>query len=127
MLPRTKQRLGLALSLFPSAFLLFDVVIKLVKIGPVTEAMTRLGYPDHLSRPIGVIELVCLVAYLVPRTRRLGMLLMIGFLGGAVATHVRLDDPLLSHSLFPIYIAALLWSGLALRDPITAPFLTLRR
>jgi DoxX-like protein len=87
MLPTTKQRLGLALSLLPSAFLL----------------------------------------YLVPRTRRLGMLLMIGFLGGAVASHVRLDDPLLSHSLFPIYIAALLWTGLALRDPITAPFLTLRR
>lgn len=97
-------------------FLLFDSVIKLAKIAPVVESFTRLGYPDHLARWIGSVELACIIVYLVPRTSALGAILLTGFLGGAIATHVRVGDPLVSHVFFPLYVAALLWGGLYLRD-----------
>src|SRR5262249_5105445 len=105
------------LTALPTLFLVFDAAIKLVKIDAVTESMGRLGYPDSLSRAIGALELACVVASLVPRTAVLGVILLTGFLGGAVATHVRVGDPLISHVLFPIYVGALLWAGLYLRDP----------
>lgn len=127
MLPKTQRKTGYVLTVIPTAFLVFDSVIKLVKIGPVTEAMAGLGWPDRLARTIGLVELLCLALYLVPRTCRLGALALTGFLGGAVATHARLGDPLLTHTLFPIWVAALLWAGLALRDPITAAFVSTRR
>ena len=66
---------------------------------------------------IGLIELVCLVLYLIPRTAVLGAVLMTGYLGGAVATHVRISSPLLTHTFFPLYVALLLWGGLYLREP----------
>lgn len=116
------NRVGLAVSALPVLFLTFDSLIKLVEIGPVTESMLRLGFPEHLARTIGGIELVLLVLYLVPRTAVLGALLWVGFLGGAVATHVRVGDPLATHSLFPIYVAVLLWLGLGLRRPSVASF-----
>lgn len=97
-------------------FLTFDTVIKLIVIQPVTASMTELGYPVTLARTVGVIELVCLVIYLIPRTSVLGAVLWTGYLGGAVATHLRLGNPLATHTLFPIYIALLLWGGLYLRD-----------
>jgi hypothetical protein len=59
---------------------------------------------------------VCLILYVIPRTAPLGAVLWTGYLGGAIATHLRLDNPLFSHTLFPIYVAALLWGGLYLRD-----------
>jgi len=113
---RRAHRAGRILSALPVAFLAFDGIIKLVKIQPVTESMARLGYPDHLSRGIGLLELCCLALYLVPRWSVLGATLLTGFLGAAVATHLRIGDPLGSHVLFPIYIATLLWAGLWLRD-----------
>jgi hypothetical protein len=80
------------------------------------EATQQLGYPPHLLPVIGWIEVICLVLYLVPRTSVFGALLWTGYLGGAVATHFRIGNPLPSHTLFPIYIATLLWLGLWLRD-----------
>jgi hypothetical protein len=100
----------------PVLFLLFDSVIKLIRIDPVAQSFTQLGYPVHLAVAIGVIELVCLAAYVVPRSSVLGAILLTGYLGGAVATHVRVGSPLWSHVLFPIYVAALLWGGLYLRE-----------
>jgi hypothetical protein len=100
----------------PVLFLTFDSVIKLVKIGPVTESMARLGYPDHLARGIGLLEICCLALYLVPRWSVIGATLLTGFLGGAVSTHLRIGDPLGSHVLFPIYVGVMLWAGLWLRD-----------
>jgi hypothetical protein len=97
-------------------FLLFDSVIKLVKIAPVVESFARLGYPDNLARGIGTLELVCIAVYLIPRTSVFGAVLLTGFLGGAIATHVRVGDPLVSHVLFPVYVATLIWGGLWLRD-----------
>ncbi len=99
------------------AFLLMDGVMKLFKAAVVREAFSRLGYPESEIIGIGVLLLMCTALYLIPRTSIFGAILLTGFLGGAVATHVRVGDPLLSHALFPTYIAALLWVGLYLREP----------
>jgi len=107
---------GVTLSALAIAFLLFDSIMKLVKVPPVVEAMSRLGYPDATARPIGLVLLGCIVLYVVPRTAVLGAVLLTGFLGGAIATHVRVEDPLFSHTLFPVYVATLAWGGLYLRD-----------
>jgi DoxX-like protein len=107
---------GRLVSGLPVAFLIFDSVIKLVKIGPVTESMAQLGYPDHLTRGIALLEICCLAIYLVPRWAALGATLLTGYLGAAVATHLRVGDPMGSHTLFPIYVATMLWAGLWLRD-----------
>jgi hypothetical protein len=106
---------GVTLSGLSAAFLFFDASIKLVKIQPVIDSFAQLGYPDQLARGIGLLELACLALYLVPRTASLGALLLTGFLGGAISTHLRVGDPWLSHTLFPIYVALLLWGGLYLR------------
>jgi hypothetical protein len=97
-------------------FLLFDSIIKLMMIAPVVESFTQLGYPVSIARGIGILELLCIVVYLVPRTSILGAILLTGYLGGAVATHVRVRSPLFTHTLFPIYVGALIWGGLVLRD-----------
>ena len=97
-------------------FLTFDIVIKLVLSPEAIQATGDLGYPAGLVRPIALIELACLALYLIPRTAPLGAVLWTGYLGGAVATHVRVENPLFSHILFPTYVAALLWLGLWLRD-----------
>jgi hypothetical protein len=85
-------------------------------IDPVVESFGRLGYPVSVSVGIGLLELVCLVLYVIPRTSVLGAILLTGYLGGAVATHVRVGSPMLTHVLFPIYVAALVWGGLFLRE-----------
>jgi hypothetical protein len=108
---------GRILSGLLTLFLLFDIGIKVFALPDAVESTTRLGYPAHLVVPIGIILAVCLAVYLVPRTSILGAVLRTGYLGGAVATHVRVENPLFSHTLFPIYVAALLWLSLWLRDP----------
>jgi hypothetical protein len=107
---------GRVISGLAVAFLAFDAAIKLLGMPPALEATARLGYPASTVLTLGLLEAVCLALYLVPRTALLGALLWTGYLGGAVATHVRVGNPLASHVLFPIYIAALLWAGLWLRD-----------
>jgi len=97
-------------------FLLFDSVGKVLKLAPVVEGTTQLGYPVSVLLGIGTVELLCLVVYMIPRTSILGAILLTGYLGGAVATHVRIGSPLFSHVLFPIYVAVLIWGGLYLRD-----------
>jgi len=97
------------------AFLVFDSVIKFIKPAPVTEAFAKLGWPVTLAATLGVICLACTVLYAIPRTAVLGAILLTGYLGGAVATHLRAGDPLFSHVLFPTYLGALLWAGLYLR------------
>ena len=114
----SKQRWGgRILTAIPVLFLIFDFSIKLAHIQPVTESFARLGIPDHLAVTIGVLELICLAIYLIPRTAILGAVLLTGYLGGAIMLHVRVGDPLFSHILFPVYIGALLWVGLYLRAP----------
>ena len=113
---RKALRAGRILTGVAVAFLLWDSVIKLLVIEPVREGLARLGYPVSVALGIGIVELVCLIVYLIPRTAIPGAVLLTGFLGGAVATHVRIGDPLFTHVLFPIYVATLLWGGLYLRD-----------
>jgi len=97
-------------------FLLFDAIIKVLTLPPAVEGTVRLGYPESVVFGIGIVELVCLVAYVIPRTSILGAILLTGYLGGAVATHVRIGSPLLSHTFFPIYVGLLVWGALVLRD-----------
>jgi hypothetical protein len=98
-------------------FLTFDTVLKVLRLDPAVEGTTSLGYPVDSVLWIGGIELVCLILYLVPRTAFLGAVLMTGYLGGAVATNVRISSPLLTHTVFPVYVALFLWAGLYLREP----------
>jgi len=97
-------------------FLLVDGTMKLIGPSPVVEGSARLGYAAHLLVPLGIIELSCAILYLIPQTSALGALLLTGFLGGAVATHFRVEDPLLGFTFFPLYVATLAWAGLLLRD-----------
>lgn len=104
------------LSGFLALFLAFDAAIKFVKPAPVVEAFAHLGWPLSLSPVIGTVLLTCTALYVIPRTAVLGAILLTGYLGGAVATHLRAGDPLFTHVLFPIYFGALLWLALYLRD-----------
>ncbi|MFL5449501.1 MAG: DoxX family protein [Gemmatimonadales bacterium] len=110
-----------------SLFLLVDSVGKLIPIPPAVESTVRLGYPQSSVPLIGTILLVCLILYVVPRTSILGAILLTGYLGGAVATQLRLGSPLLSTTLFPIYIGVLVWGGLTLREERLRALFPLRR
>jgi DoxX-like family len=110
---RWAGRILVALSVL---FLLFDAAGHLIVPAAVVEAFNRLGYPLSLSPALAIVELVCLVAYVIPKTAILGAILLTGYLGGAVATHLRVRDPLFD-TLFPIIFGVLVWAGLYLRDP----------
>jgi hypothetical protein len=114
--PRKALWTGRVLSTLAVLFLLFDAVGKLLRPVQVIDGTAQLGWPVSVILPLGIIQLVCLILYIVPRTSVFGAILWTGYLGGAVATHVRIGNPLFSHILFPTYIAALLWLGLWLRD-----------
>jgi hypothetical protein len=113
---RKQLILGRVLSTLATLFLLFDAVGKLLRPVAVIEGTTQLGWPASVILPLGIIQAVLIALYVVPRTSVLGALLWTGYLGGAIATHVRIGNPLFSHILFPTYVAALLWGGLWLRD-----------
>ena len=107
---------GRILSGFAVLFLTVDACIKVLMLPSVLETTVLLWYPVSTILGIGLVQLICLAVYLIPRTALLGAVLWTGYLGGAVATHVRVGSPLFTEILFPIYVAALLWGGLWLRD-----------
>ena len=107
---------GWIISALAGLFLLFDGLAKVLRLDPAVEGTVQLGYPEGTVFGIGLVLLVCTVIYAVPRTSILGAILLTGYLGGAVATHVRIDSPLFTHTLFPIYVGLLVWGGLLLRD-----------
>ena len=107
--------IGRILSALAVLFLVMDGVTHLIKPAPVAEAFNRLGFPLSLSVELGIIELVCVVVYAIPRTSILGAILLTGYLGGAVAIHLRVLDPVFD-TTFPIMIGALVWGGLYLMD-----------
>ena len=109
--------IGRVLSALVILFLGFDSTIKLMRLPMVAEASAKLGYQNETTFHIGIVLLVCAILYAIPRTSILGAILLTGYLGGAVATHTRIGDPLFSHILFPTYLGAMLWLGLYLRDP----------
>jgi DoxX-like protein len=110
-------------------FLLFDAAIKLLPLQVVTETMEKMGYgaSDGLARSLGLITIACTVLYAVPQTSILGAILLTGYLGGAIASHVRIDSPLFSHTLFGLYLGLMVWGGLWLRDPRLRSLLPFRR
>lgn len=93
-----------------------SIAPKLLGMPVAEESMAQLGWPPGFALMIGLIELTCLVLYLIPRTSVLGAVLMMGLLGGAMATHLRVGNPLFSHTLFSVYLGLLMWGGLWLRD-----------
>jgi hypothetical protein len=107
---------GIVCVTLAALFLTFDSALKVLSLRPAVEGTIALGYPVELVPWIGGAELVCVAVYLLPRTSVLGGLLLTGYLGGAVATHVRISSPLATHVLFPIYVAIVLWLGLYLRN-----------
>jgi hypothetical protein len=96
--------------------LLVDSFGKLTAVVPVVEGTARLGYPIRLVLVIGLVEFLCTIAYAVPRTAAAGAVLLTGYLGGAVASHLRIEDPVFTHVLSPIYMAVMLWTGVLLYD-----------
>jgi ABC-type transport system involved in cytochrome c biogenesis permease component len=127
--PLSKGRLwtGRIMSALPALFLFIDGVGKLVKPAPVVEGTVQLGYPESVLLGLGIVLLTCTVLYVIPRTAILGAILLTGYLGGAVATHVRVGSPLLSHILFPVYVAVLIWGGVYLRDERLRALIPVRR
>ncbi len=109
---------GRVLSGLVILFMLFDGAIKLLPWPIVTETMDRMGYgsSESLARSLGAITLVCSVLYAIPPTSILGAILLTGYLGGAMASHVRIGSPLFSHLLFGFYLGVMVWGGLWLRD-----------
>jgi DoxX-like family len=108
-------------------FLLFDLIVKLLRLPVAVQANVQLGYPESAVLDIGIIELLCLVTYLIPRTSVFGAILLTGYLGGAIASQLRAGNPLFSHTLFPIYIALLIWAPLFLRDERVRALIPVRR
>jgi hypothetical protein len=113
---RARTRTGWTLIALASLFLAFDAAGKLLRLAPVIEGTAQLGYSTTVIGPLGIVLLGSLITYLVPRTAIVGAVLLTGYLGGATATHVRMGNPLLTHTLFPIYVAVLIWGGLFLVD-----------
>jgi hypothetical protein len=108
------------------AFLAFDALIKLLQLAPAVDSTVQLGYAAQVVLPLGVVQLFCLALYVFPRTAMLGAMMLTGYLGGAIATHVRNGSPLFS-LIFPILIGALIWGGLFLRDERLRELLPFRR
>lgn len=111
------------------AFMIFDVGIKLIEMDVVRDNMLRLGFPLHLAGgfQIGVIETICLILYIVPRTSVLGAILLTAVMGGAITSHLRVGDPLPSHTLFGVYLGMLIWAGLWLRNPALRALIPFQR
>ena len=113
---KIQRRIGWGLSALTILFMLFDAAGKLALEAHVVEATTKIGYPLETIRPIGIIALICTVLYAIPRTALLGAILLTGFCGGAVASKVRIEDPLFGSVLFGVYFGIIAWTGLYLRD-----------
>lgn len=113
--PKPPLWTGRILSILAVLFMLFDSAGHLFKPAPVAQAFVQLGFPLHLSVCLGIIQLLCTILYIIPRTAVLGAVLLTGYLGGAVAIHMRVGNPLFECT-FPILIGVLFWAGLFLRD-----------
>ena len=116
---------GIILSALPTLFLLFDGVGKLVKPAVVVESTVKLGYSESVIFPLGIVLLICTILYAIPRTAVLGAILLTGYLGGAVATHVRAGGTAFE-ILFPVIFGVLVWGGIYLRDERLRALIPLR-
>ena len=115
---RLRRRIGVALTSLAVLFLLMDAVMKLLALPVVLSSTGQLGFPgtEQFARDLGAVLLVCTLLYAWPRTAVLGAILLTGYLGGAIAAHVRIGSPVFTHVLFGAYVALFVWGGLFLRD-----------
>jgi hypothetical protein len=118
---------GRVLSALAVLFLGVDTAIKLVQLPVVGETLAELGYPSGLGLTIGIVELVCLVLYAVPRTALLGAILLTAVFGGGIASHIRIASPLFTHILFGVYLGLFVWGGLYLRSARLRDLIPLQR
>jgi hypothetical protein len=127
----SKSRLltGRILTTLTVLFLIMDIVFKFIRPIPpqVMQSITQLGLQPGLLSAIGVLLLVCTVLYVIPATSVLGAVLLTGYLGGAISLHMRVSNPLFGYVLFPVYVGALMWAGLYLREPRLLALLPLRK
>ena len=123
--PVSKKMLwtGRVMSALPVLMLVFSAVMKFVKPPGFAEGMTKLGIPESLALGLGILELVCVILYIVPRTAVLGAILLTGYLGGAILTHLRVGENFIGPIVFGVFI----WGGLFLRDGRIRALIPLRR
>ena len=114
---------GRIVSAIPVLMLMFSAVLKLIKPAAVVTEFSRLGYPESVVIGIGILELLCTVVYVIPRTSILGAILLTGYLGGATATHVRIADPFIP----PVVLGVLVWGGLWLRNATIRALIPLQK
>lgn len=118
---------GRALSGLVIAFLVFDSALKFMPLDVVAETSQQLGLPVELAPKLGVVLLICTALYAFPPTGVLGAILLTGYMGGAMATHLRVGNPLFTHLLFGAYLGVMIWGGLCLRDPRVRALMPWRR
>ncbi|NDZ95332.1 DoxX family protein [Streptomyces sp. SID6673] len=122
-----RQIVGVVISVVIGAFLAFDVVGKLTQPEAVVEGTAKLGFPIEQAYVMGTVLLVCLAVYAIPRTAALGALGITAYLGGAVTANMRIESPVVSTTLFAVYVGVLMWVGLILRRPELLKVVGLRR
>jgi hypothetical protein len=115
---------GRIMSAVPVLLTLMGAVMKLAKVAPAMAGMARAGFPENLVAPVGILEVICLVVYLIPRTSVLGAILLTGLLGGATVTTLRIGDPTFP---MPVVLGMMVWGGLFLRDERLRALIPLRR
>jgi len=118
--------IGRVMSGLVIAFMLLDGAMKLVPLDVVITTSEQMGIPGNLARTLGILGLICTVLYAIPRTSIIGAILLTGYLGGAIASHLRLGDPIFTHTLFGLYLGLLAWGGLYLRDDRLRALIPLR-
>src|ERR1700745_1778956 len=118
---------GHILSILSILFFLMDAVMKVLKPAFVVDATVKLGYQEGVIQGLGIALLIGTILYAIPSTSVFGAILLTGYLGGAVASNVRVGNPLFSNVLFPVYFALVLWGGLYLRDKRLCALIPLRR
>jgi len=114
---------GWVLTVVPVLMLLMSATMKFMKPASVVEGFTHLGLPEKLASGLGILELACTILYVVPRTAVLGAILVTGYLGGAVCTHLRVGDPF----IMPVILGVAVWGGLFLREPRLRALIPLSR
>lgn len=125
--PKWMTWTGYVLTGLVVAFFLMDSVMKLMVLDVVTSTTEQLGWAPDKAFPLGVLLLILTALYVIPQTSVLGAVLITGYLGGAAATHVRIDSPLFSHVLFGVYLGVIMWGGLWLREPRLRTLFPLKR
>ncbi|WP_245768568.1 DoxX family protein [Stigmatella aurantiaca] len=123
---RKAQWAGRLMSGLAILFLAFDALGKVLRLPPFIQGTTELGYTVSAVFGLGLVQSLCVALYVVPRTSVLGAILLTGWFGGAIATHVRVGSPLFSHTLFPVYVALPVWGGLSLRNARLRALISMR-